>query len=37
MDPAMHKVGARALCFAIVIFAFQLTTYIKFLKEDYYV
>ncbi len=42
-----HRVGVRALCFAIVIFTFQLTTYIYFLnpacprrdgvKEDYYV
>jgi hypothetical protein len=29
---SMHRVGARALCFAIVIFTFQLTTYIYFLN-----
>ena len=34
MYRAIHRVGTRALCFAFVIFTFQLTTYIQFLKSD---
>ena len=31
-----YRVVAETLCFAVKMFTFQLTSYIYFLKEDYY-
>ena len=37
MNRLRHRVGAKTLCFTVNISTSQLTTYIYYLKEDYYV